>query len=117
LLINNADRKGGHIIKDDDQHLWLIDHGLSFHVEEKLRTVIWDFVGEPIPNELCDDLSRFRQRLNFQSQERSELTTELLGYISPSEVRALARRADDLIARGYFPSPDPNRRPFPWPQL
>jgi uncharacterized repeat protein (TIGR03843 family) len=117
LLINNADRKGSHIIKDDDHHLWLIDHGLSFHVEEKLRTVIWDFVGEPIPPCLCSDLAQFRQKLDVRPEERSALTAELLEYISLSEVRALARRADNLIDSNYFPAPDPTRRPFPWPQI
>lgn len=117
LLINNADRKGSHILKDADGHLWLIDHGVSFHVEEKLRTVIWDFTGEPIPAELCASLVEFRQKLKFHPDERSELTTQLLAYISLAEVRALARRADDLILSGSFPSPDPYRRPYPWPQL
>ena len=48
LLVNNADRKGGHILFDNDRHLWLIDHGLCFHVDDKLRTVVWNFAGEPI---------------------------------------------------------------------
>ena len=50
LLVNNADRKGSHILLDPDRRIWLIDHGLCFHTDDKLRTVIWDFVGEPIPD-------------------------------------------------------------------
>ncbi|MGW8252032.1 MAG: SCO1664 family protein, partial [Anaerolineales bacterium] len=56
-LINNADRKGSHILIDPDHHIWLIDHGICFHVESKLRTVVWDFAGEPIPSDLCADLT------------------------------------------------------------
>ena len=63
LLINNADRKGSHILVDQDRHLWLIDHGICFHEEDKLRTVIWDFAGEPFPDELCSTLSDFLQKL------------------------------------------------------
>ena len=51
LLINNADRKGSHLLYDNHHHLWLIDHGICFHAEDKLRTVIWDFAGEPIPEQ------------------------------------------------------------------
>ncbi|MBI3762883.1 MAG: SCO1664 family protein, partial [Chloroflexi bacterium] len=56
VLVNNADRKGGHVIKDKQGKLWLIDHGICFHSEPKLRTVIWDFAGEPIPDDLLADL-------------------------------------------------------------
>jgi hypothetical protein len=56
LLVNNADRKGSHILKAPDDRMWLIDHGVCFHAEDKLRTVIWDFVGEPIPEHLCADI-------------------------------------------------------------
>ena len=64
LLVNNADRKGGHVLLGESDHLWLIDHGVCFHVEDKLRTVIWDFVGEPIPHELFATLRRLRQMLD-----------------------------------------------------
>lgn len=117
LLINNADRKGSHILKDADGHLWLIDHGVSFHSEEKLRTVIWDYVGEPLPVDLCVDLAEFCQQLKFPPDEPNEFTGQLLAYLSRAELRALARRAAGLVAGGVFPSPDPNRRPYPWPQL
>src|SRR5512147_1070354 len=63
LLVNNADRKGSHILIDPDRHIWLIDHGICFHVEDKLRTVVWDFAGESLPDELCAAVSRFRRAL------------------------------------------------------
>ncbi|HMN62757.1 MAG TPA: hypothetical protein PJ988_20490, partial [Anaerolinea sp.] len=56
LISNNADRKGGHILIDEHQHIWLIDQGLCFHVDDKLRTVVWDFAGEPLPGEILADL-------------------------------------------------------------
>lgn len=117
LLINNADRKGSHIIKDSQDHLWLIDHGVCFHSEEKLRTVVWDFVGEPIPANLCDDVSRLRFGLGPNPDIQDGLYNQLAQYISPAEIRALVRRADHLITTGHFPTPDPFRRPYPWPQI
>jgi len=117
LLINNADRKGSHILCDPQNHLWLIDHGVCFHVDEKLRTVIWNFVGEPIPEELCADLLRFRQLLTPVNGETSPLAEELMAYINAKEVKALARRTDALVENPRFPNPDPRRRPFPWPEI
>ncbi len=63
LLINNADRKGSHVLLDPNDHLWLIDHGLCFHREDKLRTVIWDFAGEAIPETLCATLTHIAEAL------------------------------------------------------
>jgi len=117
LLINNADRKGSHVLRDEDGHLWLIDHGVCFHVEDKLRTVIWDFVGEPFPEDLCADLTHFTQRLKPENGAPSELAVSLMTCLSRSEVRALAARGERLVAGGRFPAPDPYRRAFPWPQV
>lgn len=117
LLINNADRKGSHILKDEDGKLWLIDHGVSFHVEDKLRTVIWDFVGEPLPDHLCAGLEQFEASLRPVGGSPSDLATQLQVYLSKGEVRALAHRAAALVADGRFPPPDPYRRVFPWPQI
>jgi uncharacterized repeat protein (TIGR03843 family) len=117
LLTNNADRKGGHIIKAEDGHLWLIDHGVCFHVEDKLRTVIWNFVGEAIPENLCEDLSRFRQALIPEGDQPSLLAKLLLQHLDQEEVVALDLRAEKLIEDGRFPAPDPYRRPYPWPQI
>ncbi len=117
LLINNADRKGSHVLRGPDSHLWLIDHGVSFHVEDKLRTVIWDFVDQAIPEELCTDLEAFCRKLEPEDGQPSELASQLLEHLSRAEVRALGRRAGRLVSLRRFPNPDPHRRPFPWPQL
>jgi uncharacterized repeat protein (TIGR03843 family) len=117
ILINNADRKGSHILKDPNDHLWLIDHGVCFHVEDKLRTVIWDFMGEPIPADLRHDIRQMRRKLAEISSGSNGILAQIQEYISPVELRALAKRADNLIASSCFPEPDPSRRPFPWPQI
>lgn len=117
VLINNADRKGSHIIRDSNSKLWLIDHGVSFHIHNKLRTVIWDFVGEPISEDLCEQLTMFHQRLISSVKSGSELFEILRKYLSSEEIDALSKRALQLIQSGMFPSPDPHRRHYPWPQL
>jgi hypothetical protein len=113
LLINNADRKGGHMIFGEDGHLWLIDHGLCFNVEEKLRTVIWDFAGEPISEDLCAALKVFRSKLNAPS----ELLDKLEDHLSSDEIVALTARTDDLIPCDHFPYPPQDRRAYPFPPV
>ncbi len=117
LLINNADRKGSHILIDENQKIWLIDHGVCFHVEEKLRTVIWDFVEEPVPDEILDSIRTLIEKLKQDAKEPQSLSWQLRKYISAGEVRALMRRAQALLENPFFPAPDPKRRPFPWPQV
>lgn len=113
LLINNADRKGSHLLFDEHHHLWLIDHGICFHIEDKLRTVIWDFASQPIPDNLCADLESFLSKL----QPESALFTQLQTLISQREIKALVNRAEQLISSGQFPEPDPDQRSYPWPLL
>jgi uncharacterized repeat protein (TIGR03843 family) len=113
VLINNADRKGSHLLFDPDEHLWLIDHGVSFHQEYKLRTVIWDFAGEPIPADTLADLKSFQQALNTEAS----LTKKLKECLRNSEVMALSQRAEHLINTRKFPIPDSNRRAYPWPAI
>ncbi|MBM3120703.1 MAG: SCO1664 family protein [Chloroflexi bacterium] len=110
LLINNADRKGGHVLLGDSDHLWLIDHGVCFHADDKLRTVIWDFVGEPIPRELLAVLRRARPSLD----DGGSLHTELRGLLAAEEIHALRARADRLLRSKRFPPPGVGR-PYPWP--
>jgi hypothetical protein len=117
LLVNNADRKGSHILIDPEDRIWLIDHGICFHPEDKLRTVIWDFAGEPISPDLCADLEDFRQNLKAFDEQSSALYTELRLYLSHREMEALARRTDQLLEHGHFSDPDDNRRPYPWPPV
>ena len=112
LLINNADRKGSHVLLDETKHVWLIDHGICFHVDDKLRTVIWDFAGEAFPRELVRDLQDLQKKL-----KGSTLRQKLLTLLSEEEVEALAARASQLAAQPRYPEPDPRRRPYPWPPV
>nr|BAL57488.1 hypothetical conserved protein [uncultured Chloroflexota bacterium] len=112
LLVNNADRKGSHIlIETGSRDLWLIDHGLCFHVEEKLRTVIWDFVGEPIPAFLLEATQRLVEQLTTPSQ----LHKRLSALLSATEIEALRQRAEFLLANPVFPAPPAYRRAIPYP--
>jgi uncharacterized repeat protein (TIGR03843 family) len=113
LITNNADRKGGHIILDENRHIWLIDHGICFNVEDKLRTVIWHFAGEPVPAELLKNLEQLVQQLD---DKENLLTSALRDLLKPSEVRAIAHRARQLLETGVFPYPS-TQRPFPWPPV
>lgn len=113
LLVNNADRKGSHLLFDSNHHLWLIDHGICFHVEDKLRTVIWDFAGEPIPESLTADVRSFLHSL----VPTTSLVKELQALLNPQEIKALAGRAEHLISLHRFPQPEPDQRSIPWPPL
>jgi uncharacterized repeat protein (TIGR03843 family) len=113
LLVNNADRKGSHLLFDRDHHLWLIDHGICFHAQDKLRTVIWDFVGEPIPANLLDDLRKF----NCTVKPGTDMYKQLKSLLSQEEINALLARAEDLISSGQYPKPESDQRSFPWPLL
>ena len=110
LLVNNADRKGGHILLNAKDQIVLIDHGLCFHEEDKLRTVLWDFIGEPIPSPLLEDVQTFLQRLKHEDELVETYTT----LISPAELEALVQRAQVLIANRRFPEPR-SARPYPYP--
>jgi len=112
LLVNNADRKGSHIlVEKHTRRLFLIDHGLCFHAEDKLRTVLWDFAGEPIPDELLSILE------TVQSVLSSGLSTDLQPYLEPGEIAALQSRAEAILADGKFPNPPEDRRAFPYPPI
>jgi uncharacterized repeat protein (TIGR03843 family) len=104
LVANNADRKGGHCLLAGDGHVWGIDHGLCFHIEPKVRTVIWDFAGERVPDHLLADLDRLA----------GDLPAELEPLLSPDELAAVGRRAAAVVRVGRFPQPGSNR-PYPWP--
>ena len=113
FLVNNADRKGGHLLVDSQGKIWLIDHGLCFHEEDKLRTVIWDFAGEPIPTPLHEKLAEFLLGLNG----KGAVFNKLAGLISLPELSAMLVRAERLLEDGYFPSPPTDRRAFPFPPI
>jgi hypothetical protein len=113
LLINNADRKGGHLLLDANSRIWSIDHGICFHSEYKLRTVIWEFAGEPLPQNLIDDLVRLQEMLAARSGKEIE---KLHSLLTDREMTALEKRLARLIKRPFFPQPGPGRH-YPWPPV
>jgi uncharacterized repeat protein (TIGR03843 family) len=109
LVVNNADRKSGHCLLGADGRVWGIDHGVCFHEEPKLRTVIWDFAGEPVEESLASDLSQLERKL-----DEPALREELLSLIAPGELDALRIRLRELLSARIYPEPG-RGRPFPWP--
>jgi uncharacterized repeat protein (TIGR03843 family) len=110
VVVNNADRKGGHCLRElASGRVFGIDHGLTFHVAPKLRTVIWDFAAARVPDELVADLASLRARLD------GPLGDELAGLLHPVEVDATAARIDVLLRDGRLPSPDEGYHSVPWP--
>ena len=99
LVANSTDRKANHLIMGEDGKLWSIDHGLTFHSDLKIRTVIWDFSGEPIPKEHLSTLRRFLKQLHRPNGRIQELMDLLL----PEEVSALSRRVEWVLEEGDFP--------------
>lgn len=113
VVINNTDRKGGHIIFDEDDHIWLIDHGVCFHIHPKLRTVVWDFAGQPIAEEYLQHISVLREKLALGQVTREELYR----HLSFEEVDAIITRIDRLQRAGVFPRPSERRYSYPWPPV
>ena len=112
-LTNNADRKGGHVLQANDGHLWGIDHGLTLHVEEKLRTVIWDYAGERLPAPWLQDIAA----LLAQLEGENTLSTELGRYLLPEEMETLRERGAAIVREPILPAPPDWRRPYPWPLI
>lgn len=110
VVVNNADRKSGHCLVDHEGHLWAIDNSLTFHLEPKLRTVIWDFAGQPLPGSILAGLRRLGSALD----EGASLMRTLAQLLSQGEMAALGRRLERLIGAGRFPEPGPGRS-VPWP--
>ena len=104
LLINNGDRKSGHCLLAEDGRIWAIDHGLCLHADRKLRTVIWDFAGQPIPDE----------RMEAVAALAVAPPPGLGGLLDDGEVEALAARAASLVRRPVFPEVRSGRA-YPWP--
>jgi uncharacterized repeat protein (TIGR03843 family) len=107
VVANNADRKSGHVLLAEGR-LWAIDHGLTFHAEPKLRTVVWDFAAEPLAEDLVADLRRLLA---------DGLPDELGELLEPDELVAVEERATALVEAGHLPEPDADRDwpPYPWP--
>jgi uncharacterized repeat protein (TIGR03843 family) len=112
-VINNTDRKGGHVLLGANGKIWCIDHGVTFHEYPKLRTVIWDFMEQPIPSPITEAL----RGLSAQLKRAGSLVESLAALLSPREMRALRKRVDELIENGIFPSPPEEWPPVPWPPV
>ena len=112
VIANNADRKAGHHLRDSRGRVWVIDHGLTFHVDQKLRTILWDFAGEPLPKELRADVERVLG--DFESGRLAAMFEDL---IDDRERRVLERRLAGVLDRRWrFPSPS-SAWSIPWPPV
>ena len=110
LVVNNADRKAGHVLRDGEGRLWAVDHGLCFHEEPKLRTVLWDYVGDPIPPDGLEAVGRLCAGLS------GELGSRLKELLLPEEIATLGVRAELVLGSKVFPPPGPGRA-YPWPPI
>ena len=106
LVANNTDRKPEHVIRDDHGKLWGIDHGLTFHSDLKIRTAIWDFESEPIPEPLLEPLRRLCGHLIAPTGD----VAELLALLAPDEARALLQRLQWILQEGTYPDLPGRRR-------
>ncbi|MCI0888990.1 MAG: SCO1664 family protein [Chloroflexi bacterium] len=114
VVANNADRKGGHCFMGPDGGVWGLDHGLTFNLEPKLRTVIWDHAGSAVPDGLLRDLRRLDPALRT---EGSDADARLGALLAPDEMDALRSRLGALIERPVLPTGPHSRRDLPWPWL
>ncbi len=109
VVVNNADRKGGHVLAMADGHRYGVDHGLTFHVEHKLRTVLWGWAGRELDAEEAAGLERVRHALD------ADLGAALAALLTGPEVSALTARCDRLLAAGRLPAPPDGYPAIPWP--
>jgi uncharacterized repeat protein (TIGR03843 family) len=108
VVLNNADRKGGHVLHGTDGNVYGVDHGICLHSEHKLRTVLWGWVGERLPEDVVDTLRTLRAGLD-------DVSATLADHITTAEVRALRTRLDEFLKAGEFPAPGDDWRAIPWP--
>jgi uncharacterized repeat protein (TIGR03843 family) len=106
IVINNTDRKGGHVLLNNDGNIWGIDHGVCFSEEFKLRTVIWDFAGQPIEDELLAPLEQLMQSVPLQ----------VAALLTDDEIKAMLERTEWLLDNRVYPAPE-SRYQYPWPLL
>jgi uncharacterized repeat protein (TIGR03843 family) len=111
VVANNADRKGGHILRDPAGGVRGVDHGLTFNLDEKLRTVLWGWAGRRLPGELQEDLRRLCSDLGPGNGLHDELTR----LLTVAEVERTGVRVSRLLDSGRFPRPGASRHPIPWP--
>ena len=105
VVANNTDRKSGHCLVTPDGHIWGIDNGLCFSVDWKVRTVVWEFGAEPLPDAIAADLTALLDAL----------PGGLEAFLDDDEIAAIVDRTEELLAEGVFPLPDPYGRAYPWP--
>ncbi|MDP9987533.1 putative repeat protein (TIGR03843 family) [Arthrobacter oryzae] len=103
-VANNTDRKSGHVLRGTDGHIWGIDHGLCFSAAFKLRTVIWDFAGDPVPDALLEDISPLA----------AAVPPDLAALLDEAEVAALQRRVQRMLQEKVLPVDRTGMR-YPWP--
>ena len=108
-VLNNADRKGGHLLPHPEGTVYGVDHGVTFHVEDKLRTVLWGWAGEPLDDEECEVLRRLRADLD------DDLGRRLAPLLTAQELRATGRRIDRLLRQAALPLPGDGWPAIPWP--
>jgi uncharacterized repeat protein (TIGR03843 family) len=111
VVLNNADRKGGHVLVGADGGVHGVDHGVCLHAEDKLRTVLWGFLGEPLPGQAIEALCLLGERLE------GSLAGELGCHLTGKEVRSARIRVQQLLASGVYPEPGEYARPIPWPPI
>lgn len=112
LVVNNADRKAGHCLLGEDGRIHVVDHGVCFSEEPKLRTVIWDFVGDPLDAGTRADLLRLSEEVR-----RGPVRVELTNLLDGPELDAIVSRARAVAELERLPEPADDRRPFPWPPI
>jgi uncharacterized repeat protein (TIGR03843 family) len=110
-VTNNADRKGGHVIPTVDNHVYGVDHGICFHVDDKLRTVLWGWSGKSLPDDAIEVLEKLRSKVE------SGLGAELAEHLTDIEIATLTGRIDQLLATRRFPEPSEHRHAIPWPPI
>jgi uncharacterized repeat protein (TIGR03843 family) len=110
-VTNNADRKGGHVIPTVDSHVYGVDHGICFHVDDKLRTVLWGWSGAALPADAIEVLEKLRAKVE------AGLGAELAEHLTDIEIATLAGRIDGLLATRRFPAPAEDRHAIPWPPI
>jgi uncharacterized repeat protein (TIGR03843 family) len=109
-IVNNADRKGGHVLRALDGSVWAIDHGLTFHTDPKVRTVLWGWSGQPIaPSDLAD--------LHRLVDDWSAVATALEPQLTRAEMAATRGRLESLLLQGEYPHPDGAWPALPWPAM
>jgi uncharacterized repeat protein (TIGR03843 family) len=113
--LNNTDRKGSHVLRDSTGGLWGIDHGVSLHADDKLRTILWGWQGDPLPPADIDRLGRLTQALAEDGED--SLSAALAEHITAAEIEALRRRVARLLDAGVFPAPSGDWHSIPWPPL